>query len=75
MDYTPCITIDSIKWERVILNIAGKIKNIDENSVSFSLTNGVISLPIKQVQFINEEYYLKNVYLTIKTFNFYNIVV
>lgn len=59
MDYTPCITIDSIKWERVILNIAGKIKNIDENSVSFSLTNGVISLPIKQVQFINEYYLIR----------------
>ena len=54
MDFTPIITIDSLKWERVILNIAGKIKNIDESAVSFSLCNGEVSLPLTSVQFIDE---------------------
>ena len=59
MDYTPIITIDSIKWERVILNIAGKIKNINENAVSFSLCNGDVSLPLTWVQFIDEYYLIR----------------
>ena len=59
MDFTPIITIDSLKWERVILNIAGKIKNIDESAVSFSLCNGEVSLPLTSVQFIDEYYLIR----------------
>ena len=66
MDFTPIITIDSIKWERVILNIAGKIKNIDQNAVSFSLYNGDVSLPLTSVQFIDEYYLIR---LNISTAN------
>ena len=44
MDFTPIITIDSLKWERVILNIAGKIKNIDESAVSSRLNRAKAKL-------------------------------
>ncbi len=57
MDYIPSITIESMKWERVNLNIAGKISNIDEDSLAFFLSNGTVLLPIKSVQ-IKGGYYL-----------------
>ncbi len=59
MDFNPTITIDSIKWERVILNIAGRINNINPDSLSFSISDGNITLPIKSVQVIGEYYLLR----------------
>ena len=67
MDYTPGITIDSIKWERVILNIAGRIKNIDETAVSFTLTSGDVSLPLKSMQIVDGFYLLRVNVSTVNT--------
>lgn len=59
MDYTPSITVDSIKWERVILNIAGKINNIDPSAITFSITNGDVTVPLKCVKIIGEYYLIR----------------
>lgn len=59
MDFNPSITIDSIKWERVNLNIAGRIINIDPNTLSFYLKNGDISVPAKSVQIIDGYYMVR----------------
>ncbi len=59
MDFNPLITIDSIKWERVILNVAGKISRVDPDSLSFFLSNGEVTVPIKSVQQVGEYYLLR----------------
>lgn len=63
MDFNPKVSIDSIKWERVILSIAGKITGVDPSSISFSLSNGNVSVPIKSVRII-DEYYLIRINVT-----------
>ena len=42
MDFNPKVTIDSVKWERVILNVAGKITGVDPSSISFSLSSLIL---------------------------------
>lgn len=57
MDFTPSITVESLKWERVVLNIAGKINNINPDAVEFHIANGERSQLIKSAE-IKDGFYL-----------------
>lgn len=57
MDFTPSITVESLKWERVVLNIAGKINNINPDAVEFHIANGDRSQLIKSAE-IKDGFYL-----------------
>ncbi len=47
ISFTPKVEIDLVKWERIILNIVGRISNLNQDDIEFTLANNLSGERVK----------------------------